>query len=156
MKQLLLFVLLALAFIDPCHAKGIPDYDISGAGTATQGNYIVNVNVYSKNKKLTNRDLVSAAVHGVLFRGFSNESGRGSQKPLAGSAANEAQHQDFYDVFFGKDGSAGTFGNVVDGSRTLSKTEKGYRTHATVLVRKEELLKHLEAAGVVAGLNSIF
>ncbi|MBD5325565.1 MAG: hypothetical protein HDS04_02665 [Bacteroides sp.] len=132
------------------------NYEIIGAGTGTQGTYLVEVSVLSKKKDVSDAQLVSAAVHGVLFRGFSNPAARGFKKPLAGSASNEAQHVDFYKDFFSDNGMAKNFGNVVKGTRSITKAAKEYKVSAKVSVEKESLIKYLEDAGVVRSLNAAF
>lgn len=161
MKQawlILLFLIASISF----HAEAkkdkdaVPEYTIEGAGTATQGNYLVKVTVISKNKHVTDEQIRRAAVHGVLFRGFSNSEKRQSQKPLAGSLANEAQHADFYNDFFSEDGLAKNYASPIEGSRSIKKVDKKYHVTSTVTVSKESLLKFLQDAGVVKGLNSAF
>lgn len=132
------------------------NYEIVGAGTGSQGTYLVEVSVLSKKKDVSDAQLISAAVYGVLFRGFNNPAARGFKKPLAGSAANEAQHADFYKDFFSGNGMAKTFGNVVKGTRSITKAAKEYKVSAKVAVEKETLLKYLEDAGVVRSLKSAF
>lgn len=134
----------------------IPQYSIEGAGTAVQGNYLVKVTVISKNKHVTDDEIRRAAVHGVLFRGFSNTEKRQNQKPLAGSVANEAQHADFYKDFFAEEGLAKNYASPIEGSRMVKKVDKKYHVSSTVTVNKESLLKFLQDAGVVKGLNSAF
>ena len=68
---------------------GVNDYNIEGAGTGTQGTYLVKVTVITKDKKVSDDAIKRAAVHGVLFRGFTDTTVRRTQKPLAGSIANE-------------------------------------------------------------------
>lgn len=152
---LLLCSVLISTFSD-AWAEKLPQYQLEGAGSATQGNYLVRVTVASKKNDLSDRDICIAAVHGVLFRGFSDPSNRLSQKPLAGSAAAEVKHSEFFDEFFGKDGSAASYASVLTGSRSTIKSGKEYKTSATVTVQKEALHKYLEDAGVLTGLNSIF
>ena len=134
----------------------VPAYEITGAGTGTQGTYLVEVTVTTKDKNVSDAALKRAAVNGVLFRGFSDPTSRKTQKPLAGSAANEAEHADFYKEFFSDSGTAANYANIVPGSRSMTKVDKNYRTKATVSVNKESLLKYLQEVGVVKGLNSIF
>lgn len=136
--------------------NAVPEYTIEGAGTATQGNYLVKVTVISKNKHVTDNEIRRAAVHGVLFRGFSNPEKRQSQKPLAGSIANEAQHADFYKDFFAENGKANFFASPVEGSRIVKKVDKTYHVSSIVTVNKESLLKFLKDVGIVKGLNSAF
>lgn len=161
MKRFLIFSF--LFFVINCFAHSskntgneLPPYEISGAGTGTQGTYLVEVVVTSKNKSVSDDVLKRAAVNGVLFRGFSDTTSRKTQKPLAGSAANEAQHADFYKEFFGENGSAASYANIVSGSRSVTKSDKQYKIKATVSVNKESLIKYLQDMGIVRGLNSIF
>lgn len=140
------------------HAKGSerPDFSIEGAGTAIQGCYLVKISLLTKDRKVPDRELVSVAVRGVLFRGFSDPISRITQKPLAGNAASEAQHTDFYKEFFGKQGTAPDYGSVIIGSRAVVRSDGKYRVSAIVNVQKEALLKYLQDAGIVKSLNSIF
>ena len=110
----------------------------------------------TKDKKISDQALKRAAVHGVLFRGFSNPAARQSQKPLAGGPANEAQHIDFYKEFFSEKGTAADYANLVPGSRSVKKVNKEYVVTATVTVNKETLAKYLQQMGVIRGLNSAF
>lgn len=131
-------------------------YELQGAGTGVQGTYLVEVSVLSGSRDVNDGELVKAAVHGVLFRGFTNPAGRNTQKPLAGSPANEAEHADFYKDFFGKNGTSSQFGSVVTGTRIITKAGKQYKVSAKVSVNKDLLLKYLQDAGVIKGLNSAF
>lgn len=131
-------------------------YEIVGAGTATQGYYLVEVSLRTKDKKVSDDALKRAAVHGVLFRGFSNPEARSSQKPLAGSPANEAEHADFYKTFFSDQGTAATYASIVPSSQTIKKVDKLYVTTAKVTVDKELLSKYLRQMGMIRDLNSAF
>lgn len=137
-------------------ANPVPSYEITGAGTGSQGTYLIDVTIISKKNNPDDIVIKRAAVHGVLFRGFSNKEHRQLQKPLAGSAANEAQHIDFYNDFFSETGSASNYASIVDGSRKVIKSGKEYRVTVTVSVNKEELRSYLESLGILKGLNSGF
>lgn len=161
MKKTLLFLLMMvmISSFSAYSKKGADnslDYQIEGAGTATQGYYLVEVSLMTKNKNVSDAELCRAAVHGVLFRGFSNPSARQSQKPLAGSAANEAQHIDFYKEFFSEEGTAANYASVVTGTRTITRLDKGYRVKAKINVNKEALVKYLQEMGVIKNLNTAF
>lgn len=136
-----------------CYAE-LPEYSIVGEGTGQQGTYLVKVTVTSKKKHVEDATLAACAVHGVLFRGFANSKTRQTQKPLAGSAAAEASHQEYFDNFF--DGTAAGYVNEVPGSRSVMKSDKKYKISAIYSVNKDQLRKDLEAAGVIRGLNSMF
>lgn len=137
--------------------KAIPEYELEGQGTGAQGTYLVKVTVITKDKKISNAQIGRAAVHGVLFRGFSSKEHRQHQRPLAGSASAESQHPDFFQEFFDLDGGAyKNYVEHVDGSRQVMKSGKQYRVSANVVVRKDDLRRELETAGVIRGLNSGF
>lgn len=161
MKRFGLYILfIALTIVIPTHTVAeetiYNNYEISGAGTATQGTYLVQVSVNSKKKSIDDADLKKAAVHGVLFRGFANAQRRQHQRPLAGNADNEYQHKDFYLDFFGKEGTAVNYASIVPGSRSITKSGKTYSIKATISVNKEDLLKYLSDNGVVSSLNTAF
>lgn len=158
MKRLFLVAIVALVSIVSAQAKSdLPEYQIQGAGTGSQGSYLVEVSVMvPKVKKADDALIGRCAVHGVLFRGFSNKEMRQSQKPLAGSASVEASHDDYFTSFFSEGGAANNYVEVVSSSRTVVKVGKKYKVTAKVTVNKEQLHKDLEAAGVIKGLNSIF
>ncbi len=134
----------------------IPQYEIVGAGIGSQGSYLVNVTLISRKNNPDDNVIKRAAVHGVLFKGFSNKEHRQMQKPLAGSVANEAQHIDFYKDFFSKSGNASDYASIVDGPRKVIKSGKEYRVTVTVSVNKDELRSYLESLGILKGLNSGF
>lgn len=159
-KYATLFLLLAL-FCSVFTAYGkdinpIPAYEIAGAGTGSQGTYLIDVTVISKKNNPDDNIIKRAAVHGVLFKGFSNKEHRQMQKPLAGSAANEAQHIDFYKDFFSETGSASNYASIISGSRRVIKSGKEYRVSVTVSVNKDALRSDLESLGILKNLNSGF
>lgn len=92
MKYLLSLLLLVLATVQPINAKDADPvkYDIMSAGSGVQGTYLVKVYVYAKSGKVSDQQLMYAAVHGVLFRGFQ---GKPSAPALAGQPVVEEQKQ---------------------------------------------------------------
>lgn len=134
------------------------NYEIESAGaTASQGYYNVKVTVIASNPKKVDDDLIArCAVHGVLFKGFAGANGHKGQKPLAGSAATEGQHADFYKTFFSKGGTARNYASVMTGGREMKRVDKNYYVSAIVSVSKDQLKHDLEKEGVVRGLNSGF
>ena len=58
----LLFVVLGAV----AKSDKMPQYDITGAGSGTEGTVLVKVYVYSKS--VSENDLKRAAVHGIVFR----------------------------------------------------------------------------------------
>lgn len=156
MKRLTLVLFILLQWAANAYPHDLPDYEIRGAGvTGAQGTYVVNVTITS-GKKATDQMLKQCAVHGVLFKGYNNIATRQMQKPLAGSAAAEASHPEFFDSFFSEGGASLNYADELPNSRKTMKVDKKKKVTATIVVNKEQLLKDLQAAGVVKGLNSIF
>lgn len=134
----------------------IPEYEIKGNGTGAQGTYLVSVSVYHKDRDDGAEFLGRCAIHGVLFRGFSNKELRQAQKPLAGSASVEIQHKDFFYSFFAAGGRASNYTTEISGSRRIIKSGKLYKITAIISVNKDQLRKDLEDAGIIQKLGSAF
>ncbi len=153
-------LLLALVFtVFALSAKDYTEelnYEIEGAGVGTQGTYLVKVTVIAKKPKIEDELISRCAVHGVLFRGFTQENTHRSVKPLAGSPMVEQQQFDFFIEFFKKGGIAKNYVTAGTSSRQVVKSGKQYRVSKVVSVNKEQLLKDLQNAGIVKGLNSAF
>ena len=155
MKRLLLLLIMFVTSVIGVMAKGdkLPEYDITGAGSGSEGTLLVKVYVYAK--KVTDSDLKRAAVHGVVFRGCSgNQSG--ARQPAMAPATAEADNAAFCEAFFATDGKCQNFASVVAGSYDRVKTKKGYNSGAILQVDKASLRKELEKAGVVRSLSSGF
>lgn len=136
-------------------AKGdkMPQYDITGAGSGTEGTILVKVYVYAKSVK--DEDLKRAAVHGIVFRGCSGNAS-GARQPAMAAPTAETDNAAFCESFFAADGQCQNFASVVPGSYDRVKTSKGYKTGAILQVDKSSLRKFLEKAGVVRSLSSGF
>lgn len=132
----------------------LPRYTIEGNGTGAQGTYLIKVTIVSKNKNTDESTLRKCAVHGVLFKGFTNNNR--AQRPLAGSQLNESEHADFYKDFFSTNGPAENYASTVDGSISYVKSGKEYKVSAIVSVNKDQLRKDLQAQGIIKGLTNGF
>ncbi len=133
------------------------NYEISCAGSGTQGYSLVKVKAVVDSKKdIGDAILKLCAVHGVLFRGYSGGQGCVSQPPLAGSATVEQQYSDFFQPFFQVGGGCESYCSIVDGSLQTVKQGKQYVVSGIVNVSKSQLRKDLEKAGVIKKLNSGF
>lgn len=134
-------------------------YQIQGAGPANGGSSMVYVTVMAKKAdKVTEDMLVKAAVHGVLFRDYTDASASGfgasSHHPaMMGSPAAYAQHLDFFEPFF-RDGQYRGYAQYVDDSRRVVKSGKEYKVSAKVAVSSASLRKDLEKQGLLNGLRS--
>lgn len=154
---LLSFVLICITPIAYSkNMNSLPQYELTGAGTGSQGTYLVNVTVISKKSNPDDNLLKRAAVHGVLFKGFSSNEHRQTQKPLAGSATNENKYADFYNDFFSESGDASNYASIIESSRKVIKSGKEYRVTVTVSINKEDLRSHLESLGILSNLNAGF
>lgn len=155
MKRVLCFISMLLALSISGMAKGdkMPEYDITGAGSGTEGTILVKVYVYSK--KATDQDLKRAAVHGVVFRGCSGNAS-GARQPAMAAPTAESDNAAFCEAFFATDGPCQNYATIVGGSYDRVKTQKGYKCGAILQVDKTALRKELEKAGVVRSLSSGF
>ena len=128
-------IIMTVLFVFICigaHAGDDPlKYEIEGEGVGAQGIYLVKVTVIQKKSKLDVDVIKKCAVHGVLFKGFSSQTSRTRQKPLAGSM-------------------------VVGENLSVVKMGKQYRISAVVSVAKDALYQELVSAGVIKGLNNGF
>lgn len=131
----------------------MPQYDILGAGSGTEGTILVKVYVYAQN--VDDADLKRAAVHGVVFRGC-NGNASGAHQPAMAPATAEIDNSEFCKAFFAVDGQCQNYATIVAGSYDRVKTQKGYKSGAIVQVNKSSLRKELERAGVVRSLSSGF
>lgn len=156
MRKTLSLTMLLLAFFMGAMAKDgdkIPQYDITGAGSGTEGTILVKVYVYTKSAK--DEDLKRAAVHGVVFRGCSgNQSG--ARQPAMAPTTAEEDNATFCKAFFAVDGPCQNYATIVSGSYDRVKTPKGYKSGAILQVDKTSLRKELEKAGIVRSLSSGF
>ena len=155
MKRIIsVMMMMALAVVMMAATEDIvPEYDITGAGSGTQGTVLVKVFVYGK--KVKDADLKRAAVHGVVFRGCSGNAS-GAKQPAMAPATAETDHAAFCSAFFKDDGECQNYASIVAGSYQTVKTKKGHKVGVIVQVDKASLRKKLESAGVVRSLNSSF
>lgn len=131
-------------------------YEIECAGNAIQGTYLVKVWSYSKKANVAENQCRKNAVHGVIFKGYGGGQGCVSQRPLAPQPGIEAQYEDYFRSFFAEGGEFQKYASIIEGTTEIVKVGREYKVGVTVSVRKDDLRKALEAAGIVRGLNSGF
>ncbi len=154
MKRLLCFMMLFLIVLGVmAKSDKMPQYEITGAGSGTEGMLLVKVYVYGK--KVTDADLKRAAVHGVVFSSFSGNESGARQPPMAEPEA-ETVHADFCEAFFAVDGPCQNYASIIDGTYDRVKLGKYYKHGAVLQIQKTALRKELEKAGVVRSLSSGF
>lgn len=162
----ILFVLLAVAMSLPMTAgirqkKADKDtqqfrYEIECAGNAIQGTYLVKVWTYSKKASIAENQCRKNAIHGVIFKGYGGGEGCVSQRPMANQPGIENQYKEYFDSFFAEGGEFQKYASMMEGTTEIVKVGREYKVGVVVSVRKDDLRKALEAAGILRGLNSGF
>lgn len=137
-------------------------YEIECVSTGIEGTYLIKVWSYSKKPDVAIEQAKKNAVHGIVFQGYAGGAqGCSSQKPLSRNPNLEIEQKDFFKEFFADGGkymkyvSLSTDGSVASGDR-LKVSKKEYKIGVIVSVRKDELRKDLETAGVIRGLTAGF
>ena len=131
-------------------------YEIECAGNAIQGTYLVKVWTYSKKAAVAENQCRKNAVHGVIFKGYGGGQGCVSQRPMASTPGVETQFKEYFDSFFATGGEFQKYASIMSGMIETVKVGKEYKVGCVVSVRKDDLRKALEAAGIIRGLNSGF
>ena len=162
----ILFSLLAVALCVPAFAglrqkQADKDtnqfrYEIECAGNAIQGTYLVKVWTYSKKPSVAENQCRKNAVHGVIFKGYGGGQGCVSQRPLANQPGVEDQYKDYFKEFFAEGGEFQKYASIMEGTVETVKVGREYKVGVVVSVRKDDLRKALEAAGIIKTLNSGF
>ena len=127
-------------------------YEIMGAGSGLEGTCLVKVYVYGN---ASDAELKKAAVHGVIFRGYSGTMSGASQPPMASPQVEET-HREFFEAFMDEKGGCQNYASIVPGSYDRVKTAKGRKTGAVVQVMRTSLRQDLEKQGVINSLSSGF
>ena len=128
------------------------DYEISGAGSGTEGTCLVRVYVYGN---ASDASIKRAAVHGVIFRGFSGTSSGAVQPAMASETLEETFH-DFFKSFLDENGACQNYASIVPASYERIKTQKGTKVGAVVQVMRAALRTELEKQGIIKSLSSGF
>ena len=131
-------------------------YEIECAGNAIQGTYLVKVWTYSRKAAVAENQCRKNAVHGVIFKGYGGGQGCVSQRPMANTPGVETQYSEYFYRFFADGGEFQKYASIVAGTTESVKVGKEYKVGCIVSVRKDDLRKALEAAGIIRGLSSGF
>lgn len=131
-------------------------YEISCAGNATQGTYLVKVWSYSKKANIAEEQCRKNAVHGVIFKGYGGGNGCVAQRPLCSVPGAEIEYKEFFSSFFADGGEFQRYASIVEGTTETTKVGKEYKVGVVVSVRKDDLRKALESAGIIRALNAGF
>jgi hypothetical protein len=131
-------------------------YEIECGGNAIQGTYLVKVWTYSKTASVAENQCRKNAIHGVIFKGYGGGQGCVSQRPMANQPGIENQYKDYFDQFFANGGEFQKYASMMEGTTEIVKVGREYKVGVIVSVRKDDLRKALEAAGILKKLNSGF
>ena len=131
-------------------------YEIECAGNAIQGTYLVKVWTYSRKAAVAENQCRKNAVHGVIFKGYGGGQGCVSQRPMANTPGVETQYSEYFNRFFADGGEFQKYASNMPGTTETVKVGKEYKVGVVVSIRKDDLRRALEAAGIIKGLNSGF
>lgn len=131
-------------------------YEIECAGNAIQGTYLVKVWTYSRRAAVAENQCRKNAVHGVIFKGYGGGQGCVSQRPMANTPGVETQYSEYFNRFFADGGEFQKYASIMPGTTETVKVGKEYKVGVVVSIRKDDLRRALEAAGILKGLNSGF
>lgn len=137
-------------------------YEIECVGTGVQGTYLIKVWSYSRKPQVAIEQAKKNAVHGVIFQGFAGGSQRcTTQKPIVRNPNIEQEKASFFKNFFADGGKYMKYVSLsndgaIAASDRLKISKREYKIGVIVSVRKDELRKDLEDAGIIKGLASGF
>lgn len=166
MKKVLAFTLMAAilypmsAFAKKKDKEGlVPNYQVEGAGMLDNNAVKVCVTVYADRKdKVTDDDFAKCAVHGVLFRDFSDATNAGQGMPsthyaIMKSPSAETEHFNFFEPFF-TEGDAMKYTQVISDTRRVVKSGKKWKISTVVTVNTSALRSDLKNQHLVKDLGS--
>ena len=169
MKQVVftLLAVVAFAFNANAQAKKKADkdtknwrYEIEAVQQGVAGTYLIKVWSYSKKPDVAIDQAKKNAVHGIIFRGYAGTDRVPGQSPLTSNPNIEEEKADFFDAFFADGGKYMKFVSVTNDGAVAAedrmKVGKEYKIGVLISVRKEELRKDLENAGIIKGLSAGF
>lgn len=159
-KYLMMAVLVLLSSVAVAGPKKRADkdtnnfrYDIECAGNGAVGTYLVKVWSYSTQKQVAYDQALKNAIHGVIFKGYSGENGCVGQSPLARQNGAEVENADYFKHFFSDGGEYRKYASVVNGTTDVMIVGREYKVGVEVSVKKDDLRRALEEAGVIKSLN---
>ena len=169
MKQVVftLLAVVAFAFNANAQAKKKADkdtknwrYEIEAVQQGVAGTYLIKVWSYSKKPDVAIDQAKKNAVHGIIFRGYAGKDRVPGQSPLTNNPNIEEEKADFFDAFFADGGKYMKFVSLTNDGAVAAedrmKVGKEYKIGVLISVRKEELRKDLENAGIIKGLSAGF
>jgi hypothetical protein len=139
-------------------------YEIEAVGTGVQGTYLLKVWSYASNADDAQSLAARNAVHGVIYRGFSNNERVPGQRPLVVSSDLNDQQRSFIESFvfngfdylqFVNQTNEGLL-DIGDSIRIGSGKYAVYKVGVTVNVNVSMLRKYLEDHDIIKPLGAGF
>jgi hypothetical protein len=132
-------------------------YEIEPVQTGVSGTYLIKVWSYSKKPDVAIEQAKKNAVHGIIFRGFSGNERVPGQSALTNNPNLFDEKIDFFDDFFAEGGKYLKFVSLTNDGAVAAedrmKVGKEYKIGVLISIRKEDLRKDLENAGIIKGLS---
>jgi hypothetical protein len=125
------------------------NYEVTSAGVGAQGTSLVKAWGQGKKKADAIEDAKRNAIHALIFKGIPNSS---DMRPLVPTPGAEQQHRNYFDAFFAENGTYQKFASVdADSWDKVDRisTGKGYKYGVVVVVQRDQLIRELEAAGIM-------
>ncbi|MDP5231752.1 MAG: hypothetical protein NWQ38_15270 [Cellulophaga sp.] len=137
-------------------------YDIECVNTAKQGFKLVKVWSYSKKPKYAVSQSFKNAVHGIIFKGFT-EQGRSCTafRALMNKPMTEKEYNAFFKDFFLDSGEYNLYVTDAENGAIVPEDiqkvdKKMYKIGVVVSINTDALRKRLEDEGIITGLTTGF
>lgn len=138
----------------------VTSVSIVGEGVGNGGRPIIVATCAAKKAdKVTDKDLCTCAVRGVLFQGWADKSNTSTfdasvnHPAVAGNPDVETAHADYFADFFAS-GEAVKYADVIPDTRKVMKSGKVYHVSQAVSVNVPALRQKLERDNVIKSLRS--
>ena len=164
MKKLIVMLVCAVMACGVAMAKGpkepeVTEVSLVGEGVGNDGKPLMVVTCAAKKAdKVTDDEIRRCAVHGIIFRGYSDKSNSkffdaSTSHPALLPADQEAGNADYFTDFFGS-GAYNTYVDIIPDTRRVMKNGKQYYVSQTVVINVPALRKKLENDGMLKSLKS--
>lgn len=146
-------ILIISFFCASCTKKITPnafyDYEVQSMGTGAQGTSLLKAWGQANTQKQAIEEAKKNAIRALLFKGVPNSP---DMRPIISQPGAEQQHRQYFETFFAKGGTYQRFiskvNDAVDPADRIH-TGKQYKVGVVVAVNRNELIKELEAAGII-------
>ena len=137
----------------------VTEVSLIGEGVGNGGRPIVVVTCAAKKAdKVSDDDICRCAIHGILFRGYADQSNTLSFDASTAHSAlidtdKETAYADYFNDFF-TSGNYNTYVDVIEDTRKVMKSGKVYHVSQAVQVNVPALRKKLEKDGIIRSLKT--